>query len=524
MAPSLTPFLLGLAILGCVWYVLKLSQRERGLPPGPPTIAILGNLHLFPKSGGLHLKFTEWSKEYGDIVSLKMGTGIVVVLSSPTAIKEVVDKRGWVASSRPENHLAGLAVGGYHLLFAPDTPRLRNLRKSIARFFSPQNSLNRMPILSAECSQLLHELMVHPETFSDSIRRYTHSLAMISVYGQRVASIPSPQMQRFYKMLHEFLHILVPGVYPPIDAFPALKHLPERWAPWLAACRRSKSAMAGFHAEVSAAAEAHLEKQPSEVPDECFMSCILRMNLPAEELQVLSYTGVPLVEAGSDTSAAFLLSLVLILALYPEYQERASKEIESVVGTTRLPELTDFKNTPFIGALIKEVIRIRPTFPLGIPHSTTSEIRYKDYIVPKNTTVFMNTYAIFHNPDIFDDPDAFNPERFLQSEYGTRPGMDTDFRDNFSFGGGRRICPGQYIANATMQLTTMRLIWAFRFGSARDAKTGLPLTRDLDFYASEFLVMPHPFQCTIEPRNGERREIVIQAFQDVKVVLGRYEH
>lgn len=175
-------------------------------------------------------------------------------------------------------------------------------------------------------------------------------------------------------------------------------------------------------------------------------------------------------EAGSDTSAAFLLSLVLILSVYPEYQERARHEIESIVGTTRLPELEDFKHMPFVDALIKEVIRIRPAFPIGVPHLTTEEIRvslfliyafacshegdkqYKEYVVPKNTTVILNTCtsflcypmhvpsqpdSIFHNPDIFEAPEVFNPDRFIQSEYGTRTGRDTDFRDNFLFGGGR---------------------------------------------------------------------------------------
>ncbi|KAJ6590539.1 cytochrome P450, partial [Mycena vulgaris] len=486
---------------------------------GPPTVPFLGNLHLLPNAGELHLKCVERARS----ARIKIGSGTMVVLSSPTAIKEVVDKHGWAASSRPANYLAGLAAGGYHILFAPDCVRLRNLRKAVSRFFSPHNSLTRVPVQAAESAQLLYDMINDPENFSESIRRYTHTITMISIFGQRVSSSASPQMQRFYKILHQFLHIMVPGVYPPIDLLPVFKYLPERWAPWLAACRRSKSDMAAFHVELSTAAEERslAAKHKSDIPEESesFMNYILRMGLSQEE-----YTGVALVEAGSDTSAAFLLSLVLILGLYPEYQERARQEIESVVGTIRLPELEDFKNMPFVHALIKEVIRIRPAFPLGVPHFTTDEIRYKHYILPKNTTVILNTYSIFHNPDIFEDPEIFNPDRFMQSEYGTRARMDTDFRDNFLFGGGRRICPGQYAAHITMQLTTMRLIWAFKFGSPVSAQTGLAVTRDLDCYASEFVVMPHPFKCTIQPRSGEHREVVVNAFEDAKSVLRCYEH
>ncbi|KAJ7076073.1 cytochrome P450 [Mycena belliarum] len=375
-------------------------------------------------------------------------------------------------------------------------------------------------------TQLLFDLMTQPESFCSAIRRYTHSIAMVTVYGLRIPCFASPQLDRFYNTLHQFLHILVPGTYPPLDVLPALKYLPARWAPWRSVCGLVKSEMATFHLEHSTAAEKRTVEapQPNDKDKDSYMDYIMRLGLSFEEYQIFSYTSVPLVEAGSDTSAAFLLSLILILGLYPEHQERARLEIEAVIGTTRMPELEDFKRMPFVDALVKEVVRIRPSFPIGVPHSTTEDIHYKGYVVPKDSTVFLNIYSIFHNPDLFADPEVFNPDRFLGSEHGTRPGMDTDFRDNFNFGAGRRICPGQYVARTTMQLSTMRLIWAFTFGPPVDARTDRLLTRDLDCYAYGFLVAPHPFKCTIQARSAEHRELVARALNEAKSLLRQYEH
>lgn len=60
---------------------------------------------------------------FPDISSqLKIGSGTMVVLSSATAIKEVVDKHGWTGSSRPSNYIAELCGSGgeFNILFATD--------------------------------------------------------------------------------------------------------------------------------------------------------------------------------------------------------------------------------------------------------------------------------------------------------------------------------------------------------------------------------------------------------------------
>ena len=60
-------------------------------------------------------------------------------------------------------------------------------------------------------------------------------------------------------------------------------------------------------------------------------------------------------EGGSDTTATFLQSLILCLVAFPEVARKVQNEIDKVVGVSRLPELDDIHQLPYVQALIKEV-------------------------------------------------------------------------------------------------------------------------------------------------------------------------
>ena len=99
-----------------------------------------------------------------------------------------------------------------------------------------------------------------------------------------------------------------------------------------------------------------------------------------------------MIEAGSDTTAAFLQSFILLLVAHPEVQAKAQREIDEVVGTDRMPTLNDFAKLPYLRAVVSEVRpldwiilevvaniaaqthRFRPVAPLTVPHAATADI------------------------------------------------------------------------------------------------------------------------------------------------------
>ena len=106
-----------LFVLSALFFVAvqcsKVGRRPKNCPPGPPTLPLIGNLHQMPKKDG-HLQFQKWAQEYGPVYSLILGTQIIVVLSSDQSVKDVLDRRGVIYSSRPVRYIAQECISQGH--------------------------------------------------------------------------------------------------------------------------------------------------------------------------------------------------------------------------------------------------------------------------------------------------------------------------------------------------------------------------------------------------------------------------
>ncbi|KAF7377422.1 putative cytochrome P450 [Mycena sanguinolenta] len=188
-----------------------------------------------------------------------------------------------------------------------------------------------------------------------------------------------------------------------------------------------------------------------------------------------------------------------------------------------MPTLDSLEEMPYIRAMIQETHRFRPVAPLMIPHCTVASEEYKGFLIPKGTTIFVNTWGIFHDPELFDDPENFIPDRYLLTEHGTKPGVDgSDLRPTLPFGVGRRICPGQHVAQHSINLNAMNFVWAFNFTADTDAE-GNPIRLDTFNFERGISTKPRPFKCKITPRSKEKAEIIERAFVDAGDTFSKFE-
>jgi isoflavone 2'-hydroxylase len=80
------------------------TRKPKNLPPSPPSLPILGHLHLVKKP--LHRTFHTLSQKYGQIFSLRFGSRLVVIVSSPSAVEECFTKNDIVLANRPPSLVA----------------------------------------------------------------------------------------------------------------------------------------------------------------------------------------------------------------------------------------------------------------------------------------------------------------------------------------------------------------------------------------------------------------------------------
>lgn len=475
---------------------------------------------MLPKAF-MHYKLTEWAATYGGIYSLKFGPGTVIVLTDVAAVKELMEKRSANTASRPPIHIADLVTGGYHFALAQYTETWKTLRKTALTILSPQACSRHLPIQCAEATQLVYDILRSPQFFYTHIERYSSSVIFSVLYGKRAPRYDTPETTAFFHLMREWGDLLSPGATPPVDIIPILKYIPERWAKWKQDCTRVRSLQRTLYFRLLDETKQRLcggDENGSFMEEVLAKEKELGMNW-----EMTAYLGGTLIEGAADTTAAYAHSLILDLVAYPDAKRKAYEEIDRIVGEDRMPVLEDLEDMPFIRAMILEVHRFRPIGPLMVPHATLAPEEYRGFIIPKGATIFVNLWGIFHDPALYENPEEFTPERYMLTENGAKPGIDvSDLRPNLAFGVGRRSCPGIHLAQNSINLLTLYLLWAFDFDTDID-KLGNPVKPDTFAFKQGLGTGPLPFQCRIAPRTTEKAEIIKREYLDAGDTFRKFE-
>jgi isoleucine N-monooxygenase len=148
----------------------------------------------------------------------------------------------------------------------------------------------------------------------------------------------------------------------------------------------------------------------------------------------------------------------------PEILQRASEELDNVVGKQRLVQESDIPNLNYVKACVRETFRLHPVTAFNLPHLAMDNIMVGNYIIPKGSHVILSKPGLGRNPKVWNEPHKFKPERHLKNDGSMVVLAEPDLKF-LSFSTGRRGCPGIVLGTTMTMMLMCRLIHGFNWSA-----------------------------------------------------------
>ncbi|KAI0310504.1 CyP450 monooxygenase [Amylostereum chailletii] len=521
LADTLLAFL-ALALLYAHTRTRTRTRKQRGaiLPPGPRRWPIVGHLFAMPRAKEWEV-YAGWSRTFcSDVVHAEVLGTHVVVVNSAKAARELFERRSSLYSDRPWMATEYLGLD-WVTGFIPYSPKWRRSRRGLHIHFHPDAAAAYRPTELEATRHLLRNLLRAPEDFVQHLRHMAGEVVLAIAYGIEVKPRHDPHVALAESVIKGVIKATsMEGRL--LDMIPFLRSMPW-WFPG-AGFKKTAERFRGVGAEMVDAPynAARAATVRGDAPPSVAAATIADPDAYApESAEELPQLPANMYIAGADTTVSALQTFFLAMVLHPSAQKRAQAELDAVLGAAgRLPQFEDEDGLPYVGALVKEVLRWHPVLPLGIvppgvhrererelmvallaaiPHRLVSDDSYEGHFIPAGSIVLGNSWAILHDPATFPDPSAFAPERWLAPELARR------FPDA-AFGFGRRICPGRFMARSSVWIAVASILAVFDIERAEDEfgnEVGVE-----EEYSSGLVSYPKAFKCSVKLRSEAASALV----------------
>ncbi|QRW23947.1 cytochrome P450 family protein [Rhizoctonia solani] len=541
-----------LALIHRWWATTQAGGRR---PPSPMSFSIVGNLFAIPP-GLEHIAYMKLGKQLNsDIISLKLFGYDFIVLNSFRAAADMLDKRSSVYSDRLNTPM----VQDPTLLDWSSNSALlrygdlwRSHRRMMNNWLNARAVIQFHPIQEQHIQPLLRRLACivddpHPfEKIKDSLFTNTASSMLQLAYGY---TLQGDDDLVFRGLRQSSEHYSGGNVYKlPCQCVPSFV-LCSALASWrqlekdrvqveaikgagsIRTVRMDKSSDCTYETSVASgtaepsiwvrfykARTSHLQEDEKERNLKEVAQAIVTGG--TETVKVLSIIEVQkLTGMKSAQTSTALVAFVAAMVLNPDVQLKAQKELDTVLGPTSLPTMSDRERLPYMRKLIQEVLRWQPVAPTGvqlfiifkchkiishewlhisaIPHACWRDDNYEGYNIRKGTVVIGNVWAITRDEKIYKDPEAFNPDRF----------QDPDVPHAPAFGWGRRKCPGVYFAEASLFITIASLLATFTF-SKKKGPDGREIIPKIENISNAIVTELKPFDFELKLRSLDHGQLI----------------
>ncbi|KAM5584887.1 licodione synthase-like [Rosa sericea] len=448
--------------------VLNHTHRVQHLPPSPLALPIIGHFHLL--SPLIHRSFQALSFRFGPIFSLRLGSVPCIVVTSPELAKEFLKTHELSFVSHAQSTAIERITYDSSLAFSPYGPYWKFIKKVTVNELLNSHSVNKFHSIRAdEYTRLLRLFSERAEScqavnLSEELPRICHNVIGQMMLGKysTAASSNTERAEEARLVVREATRIFgelnlcdFNMVWKKLDFQGFGKRIEDTHVKFDALVEKVVNQREKLRIKNNKINGG--EEDEKEVKD--FLSILLDMlEDESGEHKEVGFSRVhikalitDLFTASTDTTAIAMEWALAELINHPTVLEKAREEIDNIVGNGRIVEESDGPNLPYIQAIIKETFRLHPPVPM-VTRISVEDCKVREYVIPTNTMLFVNNWAIGRDPKYWEKPLDFWPERFLEHIGGGQTsGMDVRGQhfQFLPFGSGRRICPG---INLTMNM------------------------------------------------------------------------
>ncbi|KAH6803034.1 cytochrome P450 [Perilla frutescens var. frutescens] len=478
----------------------KSGSKKLNLPPGPPGYPVVGNLFQVARSGKPFFQYVrELIPKYGPIVTLKMGTRTMIIISDADLVYEALNTKGQIFASRPrENPTRTIfSCDKFTVNAALYGAVWRSLRRNMVQNMLSATRLKEFKsardlAMDKLVDRLKAEAAANGGVVSvlKNARFAVFCILLSMCFG---VEMDEKMIEKVDEMMKTVLIVLDPRLddYLPILSPFFSKQRKRVWEvrneqiqTLVPLIEKRRRAIENPGSDKTAASFSYL--------DTLFVMKVEGRKSSPTNAEIVTLCS-EFLNGGTDTTATAIEWAVGRMIENPTIQTRLYDEIRETVGDRKVDE-KDVEKMPYLNAVVKELLRKHPPTYFSLTHAVTEPAKLAGYDIPTDANVEIFLPGISDDPKLWTDPEKFDPDRFfLGREDADITGVKG--AKMIPFGMGRRICPGLNMATVHVHLMLARMVQEFGW-------SGYPEEGKVDFSEKlEFtVVMKNSLRAKITPR------------------------
>lgn len=426
-------------------------SKPYALPPEPPVPMAVQTAFWIQRPTELMQLL---SRRYGSAFTLALAPFRIALFSDPESIRTIFAAKPDEMHAGEVNRILRVLVGQHSVLLLDGQEHLRHRKLLMPSFHG-----ERMRFYGETMAAITRDVMASwPEGEAITLHEHTQEITLQVILRTVFGADAGPEEQKLGDQIKHMLSAAESRLSIMPMVFLADRHHLEDKPPfkWLLS-RRNAVDKTIFEQIARRRTDPALSTRQD----------VLSLLMGAHDDEGNGMTDVELrdelmtaLAAGHETTATGLAWAFERLLSNPATYDRLRDEVRTLGDS---PDPEKLAALPYLDAVVKEVLRLRPVVPV-VGRVLKKDTRLGGYDMRAGQAVGACIYLAHRNPNVYPEPERFKPERWL--------GVTPDPTTWLPFGGGIRRCVGAAFALYEMKIVmgTMLATRDFELAQPKDAR------------------------------------------------------